>query len=272
MLVKNHWPFAVLTVFTCVAGLFAEEPPTSTTSSADAERSMESVEHAILERWGSWKSLTADITMDVDVFRGPYHTVNTSIGEIRYLRKDDKQLFRMDLYSDQKHSMDGKEMMTNVESITRIADGTFFYTLTDSQGQRAAIKENLTPMHVAIDSRAVFERLHRVNELRLLPDEEIDGEKVYVVEAMPKRAGRGGPRKTVRYFSQSNGVMLKRIAYNAEGVATSTLQLSKLKLNPEVDPKVFEFELPEGVNLTDRSTGATPLEVSPAEGSEPADD
>lgn len=91
-------------------------------------------------------------------------------------------------------------------------------------------------------------------EQKLLPDEDVDGAKAWVIEMIPKqkRFDRD-PAKTRVWFDQKTGVEIKNVDYNDAGKVQETRTFKDVKINEKIDPAQFKFDLPPGENLVDLS-------------------
>ena len=133
-------------------------------------------------------------------------------------------------------------------------DGQFVHTLSDGTNGRALFKNKQTRTHVIVNSKATIDRMNRAYNLRLLPDEKLLGEPVYVFEAVRKLdAKKPDPRKTLRYFSKKTGILLKRVAMRENGEITSTMRIGKIDFNPKFAADHFVFVKPEGISIIDNT-------------------
>ena len=84
-----------------------------------------------------------------------------------------------------------------------------------------------------------------ISGLKVLQDKSVDGHSVWVIEAMPKSDIPQG--RTVMYFQQTTGQMIKMVAYSPDGAPMTTMTHSDVKVNPSITADRFVFDAPPGV-------------------------
>ena len=211
-------------------------------SGAFAGDTLESVEKDIIAKWTKLKSLTAKTTMAMSM----QGMSMKSQGTVEFLKKGDKELFRMDMTMSQ--SMGGQTQET---SMSTIADGEYVYNVTDMMGQKRAMKQKPDSLPGTVGGQQMFEGLRKNNDLKLLPDETVDGQSVFVIEGTPKTAGRTPYAKSTMYFTKDAGIMIKMVGVDASGGQVMTMSISDIKRDPKIDPDRFVFKAPEGVQVMD---------------------
>ena len=194
---------------------------------------VEDIEKAMAEKWGEVKSFSANIETS------GAEPSSASKGMYEYVMKGDKLMFRMEMTMGDA-SGGGQGM-----SMTTISDGEFSYTLMGQMATKMK-QDNAQSM----DPKAAFKMLRENYELKVLPDQSVDVQAVYVIEGSPKGGGAGGG-KTVSYYAKDSGVALKSDTYDASGKLVTTMKLSNVKINPKIAPSRFVFEAPDGVQVMD---------------------
>jgi outer membrane lipoprotein-sorting protein len=169
-----------------------------------------------------------------------------SEGTIEYLIQDGKELFRMDMTM--KQSMGGQEMDG---SMSTIADGQFVYAVTEMMGQKMAMKQKPDSFQGAVGGKQMFEDMKKSNELKLLPDEKVDGQATFVIEATPKSAGPRPYANSKMFFAKDSGIMVKMVGVDTGGNEVMTMKVSDVKRDPKIDADRFVFKAPEGVQVMD---------------------
>jgi outer membrane lipoprotein-sorting protein len=89
--------------------------------------------------------------------------------------------------------------------------------------------------------------------VKLLPDETVDGESCYVLEFTPKAADAAMGGRMVQYFRKDNGTIVKLVSYDASNKPSVTVTYSNVQLNPSIGADRFVFAAPPGVEVTDMS-------------------
>lgn len=219
-----------------------------------AQAAVDAAQEDILEKWSKYSAVSAAITMDREILRGPYRTSSTMLGQFDYLKKDGKALFREEYHSSQSQNLEEKEVFAVEQSTLMYGDGEFVFTLSDGTSGKALFKNKQTPHHIIVDSRAIIERMNRAYNIKLLPEGIEQSEPVYVFEAVRKLdADKESKRSTLRFFSKKTGILLKRIAIDEDGAVTSTLRLRSINTSPTFAPDHFKFVKPEGLSITDNT-------------------
>lgn len=168
---------------------------------------------------------------------------------------------------DEETKMEGNMLM--------IYDGEFSYTLTDMAGQKMAMKskpekkDNLNPF----DQKALFKFQREHFELKLLPEEKVDGKAVYVIELKPKKSANPQMNmigRSVGYYDKESGIALKAMSFDANGKEMASSITRDIKLNEDIKPERFVFKAPEGVTVVDQD--ALARQAEPTEPAETAGD
>lgn len=218
---------------------------------------LQAVEKKICEQWQQRKSMTAKMTMEMRMEQPGMTMESIGEGTNEMLRKGDKILSRMELKNNMVQKVGDQEMKMSSEVIT-IIDGDFAYTLQIQnrmdQQIKTAFKTNIDPQ-MSGDPKLMFEQLAKDNELELAPEETVDGRKVFVIVATPKQKLNypGAPTKIVYQFDQKDGYLVKMVTYATGDKPLTTMTFSEVKLDVDIDPSRFVFEVPEGVEVLDQT-------------------
>jgi outer membrane lipoprotein-sorting protein len=153
---------------------------------------------------------------------------SVSDGNYEYLVKDGKTFLRM-------------------EATTT---GTYSYMLNDQDGQKTAMKMKASSDMNPADP---FAGLRDNYNVKLLPDETIDGESVYVLELTPKSADAMGGGRMLQYYRKDNGTIVKIVSFDANNKPSVTVTYSNVELNPSIGADRFVFTPPAGVEVMDMS-------------------
>lgn len=215
-----------------------------------AATTIEEVEKSLMDARNKVKSYTAKTKMVQDVDLGGGNKMQSTMdGTIEWMRKGDKFLYRNDNKGMMTQNMSGQE--NKMESnATMISDGDFMYTLTEQMGQKHAFKAPVDP-NISGDAKVMFAALREDSNLKVLPDEKVDGADAYVIEAMPKEAQGSPMSKTLFYFRKDNGMMVKNEAFDDKGKKIFTTTTTDIKMNTEIPAERFVFKAPAGVEVTD---------------------
>jgi hypothetical protein len=134
-----------------------------------------------------------------------------------------------------------------------------------------AVKMKQDPAHTNATGKAMFEQLQKDRNLKLLPDEKIGGKDAYVIQSTPKKPQDGTTEKHTYYFDKQSGVLVQSVSESKSEQSKSnvTFTLTEMKLNPDLKPELFEFKLPDGVQLMDMTKVNASDQPKPADTAEP---
>lgn len=211
-----------------------------------AAESVDDVIKKLDEAGAKLKSYSAKLKMDQKMEMGAMKTVTEMSGTIEFARKDGKELFRNEMDSKMVTEGGGTDMKM-VQKTLMVSDGEFMWMLNDAidgptKGQKSATKSK------AQGDMMSARNMKEMGDLKLLPDEKIDGEDCYVIEALMK-GGMPGMKQVV-YYRKSDGITAKSVTImNDKPIGTMTM--SDIKINPNLDADRFVFKAPEGVEVVD---------------------
>jgi len=109
-------------------------------------------------------------------------------------------------------------------------------------------------------------------DLKLVGEEEFDGQKMWILEGTPKAKAAAGkaevaakdaagmdpptqPGKSRIYIGQKDLMAHRIIALDAAGKEMADIQFTNIKLNPTLDAALFKYTPPEGANVMDMTKG-----------------
>jgi len=236
------------TLLAAIAFLFV-----TSVSAAVADEKLDAIEKEIATKWKSVNSMTAKMEMIMEMDQGGMKMKNTIKATVEYLRKGEKMLSRMDGQAERVMDMGGQKNTMTTPMLT-VTDGEFTHMLFEQMGQKMCVKTKADEDTLA--GEAMFKMFRENYNLTVADDEEINGDKCWVVNATPKEAGKPGqPAKMVYYFRQKDGATIQWLGYDPSGKQVMTTTYTDVKFNEKLDPKRFEFQVPEGVQVMDQ-TGA----------------
>ena len=213
---------------------------------------LEKVEKELTAAWKKHKSMTAKMTTVTKMEQQGFSMESTGTGTSEMMRTGDNVLYRMEVNTLTVQKVAGQETK-NEGKTTVVGDGNYVYTLTENAGQKMAVKTKMDKQ-VTGDPHEAFELLRQQFNLKLLPDEKIDGLDAYAIEATPKQ-DQGMAFRSVFYYAKEHGVLTKAITYDSDGKPMTTMTYTDLKFDVKIDPKHFVFEAPPGVEVLDQSGG-----------------
>lgn len=231
-----------------VGGAHAQEP------------TLESVETAIDEAWQKVNTFTANMTMDMTVPMGPMSVKSNATGQVEFMRVGEGQRFRMEIVNKLGGNMPipGGAMEQKVLSVY---NGELIYNEMEVMGMKkySKAKPKDGDSNDPMGGKGVVDSLRKKGEVKLLPDEELNGASTYVLEVIPnehmKKEGPIKPSKAKFYIAKDSGIRLRTDMFDAEGATLMTTSYTDVKVNPELDPKRFEYTPPPGVEVIDMGDG-----------------
>jgi outer membrane lipoprotein-sorting protein len=225
------------------------------------------VEKHIADAWAKHHSLTAKINMTTSMGMGDSKMEGKGEGSIEFLRKGDKLYLRQELKNTiaQPGSPDAK-METSTQTIV---DGENAWQLSEMMGQKSAVKSNIDP-RMTTDPKAFFAEFSKDNELKLLPDETVDGKKTYVIEMTPKEKTPGATYKTACYFDRDAGFVIKTVTLGPDNKPSVVMTYSDVKYDVDIPMDHFKFTPPPGVEVQDMTKTQPPKPEKPERPEKPA--
>lgn len=224
----------------------------SMTAAADT---LEQMEKKIVAAADKVKSGTADIRMVMEMDNPMMTMKSTGKGTMEFMRQGAKHLSRIELKTTMV-SKQGDQEQKMERAMLVVTDGDFVYSLTEQFGQKMAMKTRVDPQSQSLASQQMFTQLHEDYTLKALPDEKVGDEAVYVIEATPKQSN-AQTGKSIYYYGQASGLMLKMVTMSPQGKPMHTMTVSNVKLNVDLKPERFVFKAPPGVTVQDMTSMPT---------------
>ncbi len=225
---------------------------------------LEDVEKQVMELWGKNASMTATVHMKLDMQMpgngGKAETEGN--GTFEWMRSGDKVLYRMELKNKMIVHVKEQQMALEQETVS-VSDGEKTTTLSSQMGRRTATRDKLDPTQPT-SADGLFGAAREHYDFALASGVDTGGANVWVIETTPKKPMPRLPAKKVQYFvSKESGAIVRVIWLNEKGERFNDTQFTDVKLGATIDPKRFELEIPEGVQLVDRTSRAPAAPAKP---------
>lgn len=214
-----------------------------------AQEALDSVEKKVAAAWSQVKSLTAKTLTDSNF----EDQLVTNFGTLEYMKDGGRELARVDVTMRRKLPDRNAEVKTAM-----LYDGNHMYTITDHGTAKAAAKQQPNNLNIAPGGQRFFAILKQSNALRVLPDEKLDGEDVFVIEARPRNPDPQVADQIKFYVSKSTGLRRKAIGTDANGRVVFSSEYTEIKLNGPASADRFKFEAPPDVDVID-ATKPSPM-------------
>ena len=227
-------------------------------------RAVVETEERLLARWNDIRSFSAKLSTSFEQREGAKMRFEGE-GTYDYLTKDGKTFIRSkqarDVYVDAggAKATDGTALdrIFTGQRLLKILDGDYVYEVDVRHEQFGGlVVKKLLPHPLAIQfagGKTLFKWLDQADELRLLPDETLDGKQVYVFETVTLT----GRMKTLCFFDKETGILLKLTSEGEQPSLKSTFALSDIQLNVPFSDDHFTYTAPSGVEVQDL-TGRQP--------------
>ncbi len=214
-------------------------------------------------------SYTARIESMTDTEFGPGHTQKMEmVGKAEWLRKGKKALMRTETKCNTIKTEDGNTTKTP-STITIISDGDFLYMLTEEGDQKTVIKSKAQSAEEHHPG-AMFAQLRSYYDITLLPDERVNGAACHVFEMkMKPMEGMPPSGRQLMYYQKDNGVQIKTEGFDANGKLIVSSITTDVKINADISPDRFKFEIPEGAQVMDMTASQQPPAQAESKTEEP---
>ena len=208
----------------------------------------------LVAKWKAHKSMAADMRIDMAAEQGGQKLSVEGTGRCEIVRNDDEKKVRFELTQSMKMG-EGDAAMEMERKLITVDNGTVVYTMVEQMGQKQVVKANSGEQNIPqFGGDSMFEALRAENNLKVLPDEKVDGKDVAVIEATPRQQNPNMRiAKSVLYFDKNIGAMVRMESFDPAGEKVQTVTFSDVKVNPELAADRFEFEVPEGVQVIDQT-------------------
>jgi outer membrane lipoprotein-sorting protein len=222
---------------------------TAATAVADE---LESATKRITEAWQKHKTLSAKVTLSSRIEAGGMLAETTGTGTFEHGRRGEKPLVRMELKTKSTQTMGGQTSTTELP-MTTIIDGEYAYVVTEIDGKKSATKSTIDPQSTG-DPAAMLAELKKEKNVKLLPEETMDGRKLIVIEATPKQPSAEGTVREVYSFDEQTGLLAKMVGLGPDAKPIMELTYTDIKVDVEINPD--RFKKPEGVEMVDQTRRA----------------
>lgn len=237
-------PIAKCLVLVAIVGMCA--------ATANAE-TLEEVKKKIHDKVSGYKSLEYKGYATTDFNTPQFSSKSKTEMTAQYLKQGEKILGRTESKINSEQKM-GDQVSKNTVHITSISDGQFDYTIQDTDGVKTATKSNLA-MNKELNpfnTLGMFKTMEETYDVKLMPDETVDGKPAWVLEMKPKDpAAAATMGRTISYYDKESGISIKSTSYDPAGKPISTFITKDIKVNSSISPDRFVFKAPPGVEVMD---------------------
>ncbi len=216
-------------------------------STARAGETLEDVEKKLIELNAKIKTLSARITSGYEISDGGKKNVSATRGTYEFAIFNNTQYTRTDTRTTRTIVAPGKN--ATIESAKlEVSDGNATFVLEEIPGDKFVTK---TP--VTLRPANPLQSLREKFAIVLLPDESIDGQPCWVIEAQPRKdlpAMKAGNRSR-HWYRKSDGVLAKSEFYSGDGAIALARSYHDIKVNAPIAPERFTFTPPADAKIYD---------------------
>lgn len=209
---------------------------------------VEAVDKAILEKIQATKSLRAKMTQEMSIVNEQMKNNMHGEGAIEAVRKDGKSFHRMESKIKSQVEVAGNKIDQEQSSLS-LSDGEWTYVVGEYSGTKNCQKTK-NPEKEPLP----LEVFRKTGELKLLPEETVDGVKCWVIEHKPTgsmQPGMPSSGRSVLWFRQDCGMMAKMVGYDEAGKEFMTTRITNVELDVSIPADHFAFKAPDGVECLD---------------------
>ena len=227
---------ALAAVFVCFVTLATESASTAANAPAPvAPTDLATVEKTLIARWDAVRSLTGAVSGSASIAacfpKVPLQGTVSANGPLVFLRKDGRELARIDLAADLAEG-------ARIGRITALMNATHAFFQAELLGN-TQIEEAKPPTPenggAAPGGRSLFQALHAHLKLTAKGRQTLAGKEVYVIEGHPKDAAGAAPLAAVRLcFDPDTGLVTRAIGFDAQGAVLAALNVSNIRANEPV--------------------------------------
>jgi outer membrane lipoprotein-sorting protein len=239
---------------------------------AVADQKLDNAINDLDQKFAQVKSYSSHMKSMSTVDMGPGHSQKTEMtGRSEWVRQGDVALQCTEMKCDTAVTKDGKTTKTP-STIKTVCDGKYLYVLTIEGDQKRVMKNPAQPAQ-KFSPKAMFDQMRSYYEIKLLPDETVDGSACYVFELKMKPMEGMPPRGVQRmFFQKSTGVMVKSEGLDADGKLTQMSVTSNIKINPDINTSHFKFDMPSDAVVMDMTGAQQSAQASSVEEAPPAEE
>ncbi|MBI3834587.1 MAG: outer membrane lipoprotein carrier protein LolA [Planctomycetes bacterium] len=203
----------------------------------------------LTQAWIKMHSMSAKVHVKINNAAGkPGETVGG--GTYAYAMIDGQPHIRFWMANSYTFQLTETESRITAEAVRHWTDGKFHYKYLHQPELRRVTKMRYDPANVLqIGGPEAFRDVLNGKEVNLIYGEHINGVPMTVFETIPEE----GNTKTRNFFDPNTGIRMQIEQLDAAGQATVTITLSEIKVNPELDTDVFQYEVPEGFEFVDET-------------------
>lgn len=227
---------------------------------------VDSVLKKISEKMSKHQSLRYKTELKADYKFPTFAQKMNTVTRSEYLKKGQGCASRQETTSDTVTKMEGQEAVKSRNESLIISDGDALYMLSDTDGQKTALKQPINPAtnFNPFDQARLFEESRKQFDYKLLPDQTVGGKPCWVIELRAKNPQPNEPMNRAHMFiDKDNCMTIRHVSFDAEGRETATMVTDDIKFDAPIPADRFVFKAPPGVEVQDISKMTMPATMKP---------
>lgn len=217
-----------------------------TAAGTAAAQTLEEIAQKLAEAYQKVESLSADFRTTQNISMGGMEQKMDLKGEMEMLRDGGQLKVRMEQTGQQSFAGQQQDI-----KMLMVSDGVNTWVLNEQgDGQKMAMKMKAEPEQ-AQDPKAMLEAMREAGDVKVVGDEQIDGQDTWVLEITPSGPAAQAMARQKMWFRKDIGMQVQMIGYDASGKEVMKSVVTDVKLNPSIPEDRFTFTPPEGVQVMD---------------------
>jgi outer membrane lipoprotein-sorting protein len=208
---------------------------------------LEDIEAKMKGQWESLKSVSSDTETVMEQAQTGYSMKSVTTGTYEMVRNGEVWKYRMESTGTTTTDIGGTVSDTKSETVS-VNDGATMLTYSLTNGQPSATKMKAPKTDVT--TIGMFDGLKDTHDIKILPDETVDGVACWVLEATAKQKTAGQDSAMRWFIGQSDGQM-RLMESIVNGKKIMTTKIKNVKVNPSIADSRFTYTVPAGVPVTD---------------------
>jgi len=217
---------------------------------AQAE-TLQEVQDKIHDIVSKYKSLQFKMKMTSETSMAGFSTKTDSDSQVEAAKKGDTVVSRVDSKMRTSTNMGGQETKMDMKSLM-IDDGKDLWNISESPTKQIA-KMKRDPNSVTyFNPKAGWKQVAEHFELKLMPDETMDGKACWVMAMEPKDPTmKMVQSKTITYYDKKTGLGHKTVTFGPEGKRSGEIIMSDIKIDADISADRFTYTPPAGAKVED---------------------
>ena len=218
--------------------------------SAQAE-TLQEVQDKIHDIVSKYKSIQFKSKGTSDTSMQGYSMKYSSDSTYEVMRKGDTTVSRIESRAQTVTNIAGQESKMDTKTLM-IDDGKDIWSITESPEKSIMKMKRDASQTSVFDPKASWKVMAQTSDIKLMPDETVDGKACWVIAIEPKDAAAkamGG--KNLAYYDKKTGLSPKSVSIGPDGKKTGEFITTDIKIDGTISPDRFTYTPPAGATVQD---------------------